>query len=72
MIAAADSGWLKFFINPPIRLNCLGKEETHIPKITEYGELPLDDLLTGKRSVRMSEANKNVEELAESTGRRGC
>ncbi len=66
MIAAADSDWLKFFVNPPIRLNCLGKGETHIPKIAEYRELSLDDLATGKRLTRTSEADKDIEELAES------
>ena len=34
-------------------------------KIAEYGELPLDDLMTGKGLARMSEADRDIEELAD-------
>ena len=34
-------------------------------KIAEYRELSLDDFATGKRLARMSEANRDIEELAD-------
>ena len=34
-------------------------------KIAEYRELPLDDLATGKRLARTSEADRDIEELAD-------
>ena len=40
-------------------------------KIAEYGELPLDDLMTGKGSARMSEASRDIEELADSIRAQG-
>ena len=35
-------------------------------KIAEYRELSLNDLATGKRLARTSEADKDIEELTES------
>ena len=37
-----------------------------MPKITEYRELPLDDLVIGKGQVRTSEVGRDIEELADS------
>lgn len=37
-----------------------------MPKITEYRDLPLDDLVIGKGQVRTSEIGKDIEELANS------
>ena len=44
----------------------MGKWETYILEIAEYGELPLDDLATGKRLAPTSETDKDIEKLAES------
>lgn len=50
---------------------CLNSEEVEMAKIVEFKDIPLEDLVIGTSQVRLSDVEKEIDELADSIAKVG-